>query len=140
MSTNFYAIFCLTWYDRGPKYPRRCSWIVLSINFISCRKDKNFLVRSRDFILFLLTLSERSGCRRSKVVCNLLPIISSEGARPVVYWGVMQYCKRKWEILVFRGPSNFFMAAINVCTARSANPLERGWYGNWENEGWHFFP
>ena len=52
------------------------------------------------------------------------------GEISVVEWGVSRYWNKNLEILVSRSLGVVLLrASLTVCTARSAIPLEDGWYG-----------
>ena len=81
-------------------------------------------------LLSLLIYAEMLGFRMSRCDRGLLPINSSAGLCPVVVWGVILYWKRKRASLSSMLPFViFFSPVFRVCTARSANPFDAGWYG-----------
>ena len=82
-----------------------------------------------NFLCLSSSLLEVSGCNKSKVVRNLLPIRSWAGERPVVVCGVTLYLNRNCVRRCSMGPYSLETVDLKVCTALSASPLEEGWYG-----------
>ena len=83
------------------------------------------------FLSCLLVL--HCGCEaRSNLLLGMRFINSIAGASIVVVCGVFRYDNRKFASLLIWSPPSLaivFMAFLNVCTKRSAAPLELGWYG-----------
>ena len=74
------------------------------------------------------TLSAVFGLRKSSRVRKRLPSNSSQGAFPVVAWGVNRWDTRVLLSLDRNVPSWFrFSPALTICTARSASPFDAGW-------------
>ena len=81
---------------------------------------------------FDLTCALTFGRSRLIFVFNSLPIISFAGVFLVVQCGVLLYANKKFASFLLRQPAIFllnFIACLNVCTKRSANPLLDRWYG-----------
>ena len=78
---------------------------------------------------FWITRFCMDGRSRSKRVRGGVFNTNSAGVCPVVLCGVTRYRVKKLHRRSSRLPVVFFNPAFTVCTARSANPLLDGWYG-----------
>ena len=78
---------------------------------------------------FWITRFCMDGRSRSRRVRGGVFNINLAGVCPVVLCGVTRYRLKKLHRRSSRLPVVFFNSAFIVCTARSANPLLEGWYG-----------